>query len=567
MANGVNIPIVVTANTAGAQQATTALQGTAAAASQAGQALSPTAGNPWVTASRGLAQVQQQAQQAAPAVASVGQAAERAAGKPGVSGHGMLLLGQAIEDAQYGLRGVMNNIPGVVMSFGLGAGAAGVLQIGLVALSQVLNVLGKQTKELAATGLLTDLGFDDEQTEKARKFSEALRGSSEASDNARDRLRELKAATDALLEAQQKLLEMRRELEDEDFVPSDDPIADAARKKEEAMRRLDEDQALARQQRLGELTAVEGEANITKESAAEAAAAAAEQQRVVEGIAARDAKAARAAQLEKEINKNTAYAAGPGSLPDPISNPKAFLERIGREVFGDQSREDAARQAAQQLDEYQKLREDMDKLPTLPGFKPTGDAKADQEQRQQLFQEEQEKLRALERQAREKADAAAETERKAQLQRQLFGTEEETAGLEREIKTRRLEKTFESDVDKANAAEKAAQQQQAQAAGNEAITQAVAGLDELAAQAKNDQMRDAIAELRATLTDADGATAEDVQRIQQYLASLQTGNSEAQKAIAGTLAAMAQAQQSFVGEINSLRAQVEQLRTSVNSMR
>lgn len=40
-------------------------------------------------------------------------------------GMGMLELSRAFEDAQYGMRGVMNNIPGIVQSFGGSAGLAG----------------------------------------------------------------------------------------------------------------------------------------------------------------------------------------------------------------------------------------------------------------------------------------------------------------------------------------------------------------------------------------------------------------------------------------------------------
>lgn len=46
---------------------------------------------------------------------------------------GFLALSQAAEDAQYGIKGVLNNIPQMVMGFGAGAGVAGALSLAAVA--------------------------------------------------------------------------------------------------------------------------------------------------------------------------------------------------------------------------------------------------------------------------------------------------------------------------------------------------------------------------------------------------------------------------------------------------
>jgi len=56
------------------------------------------------------------------------------------SGHAasrMLILGQAVDDAQYGLRGVVNNMPQVVQAFGGSLGLAGGIGIAAVAISQL----------------------------------------------------------------------------------------------------------------------------------------------------------------------------------------------------------------------------------------------------------------------------------------------------------------------------------------------------------------------------------------------------------------------------------------------
>lgn len=54
-----------------------------------------------------------------------------ASGKAGALG--FLAFSQAVEDAQYGMRGVLNNIPQMVLGFGGGAGLAGVLSLAAVA--------------------------------------------------------------------------------------------------------------------------------------------------------------------------------------------------------------------------------------------------------------------------------------------------------------------------------------------------------------------------------------------------------------------------------------------------
>lgn len=71
---------------------------------------------------------------------------ERASGNAGRS---LLLFSQGFEDAQYGIRGVLNNIPGLVMSLGGAAGLAGGLSIAAVGFSILYDWLG-QTEEKSA---------------------------------------------------------------------------------------------------------------------------------------------------------------------------------------------------------------------------------------------------------------------------------------------------------------------------------------------------------------------------------------------------------------------------------
>ena len=55
------------------------------------------------------------------------------------AGAKMLILGQFVDDVQYGLRGVVNNMPQVVQAFGGGLGLAGGVGIAAVAVSQLYD--------------------------------------------------------------------------------------------------------------------------------------------------------------------------------------------------------------------------------------------------------------------------------------------------------------------------------------------------------------------------------------------------------------------------------------------
>lgn len=57
----------------------------------------------------------------------------------GMAANKMLILGQFIDDAQYGLRGVVNNMPQVAQAFGGGLGLAGGVGIAAVAVSQLYD--------------------------------------------------------------------------------------------------------------------------------------------------------------------------------------------------------------------------------------------------------------------------------------------------------------------------------------------------------------------------------------------------------------------------------------------
>jgi hypothetical protein len=67
----------------------------------------------------------------------------------GNNARALLMFSQGFEDAQYGIRGVLNNIPGLVMALGGTAGLAGAISIAAVSFSVIYEWLGK-TEEKAS---------------------------------------------------------------------------------------------------------------------------------------------------------------------------------------------------------------------------------------------------------------------------------------------------------------------------------------------------------------------------------------------------------------------------------
>lgn len=58
-------------------------------------------------------------------------------------GQGMLQVAYFMDDVQYGIKGILNNIPGLVMGFGGGAGLAGAISIATLAGAKLYDWMGK----------------------------------------------------------------------------------------------------------------------------------------------------------------------------------------------------------------------------------------------------------------------------------------------------------------------------------------------------------------------------------------------------------------------------------------
>lgn len=91
----------------------------------------------------------------------------------------MLMLGYALEDAQYGIRGILNNIPLLLMSLGVGPGLTGVIQILVVVMNQLYEKFGHMFTSLekwkpTVESLVDPTKKWSEQIELAQKYLEKL---------------------------------------------------------------------------------------------------------------------------------------------------------------------------------------------------------------------------------------------------------------------------------------------------------------------------------------------------------------------------------------------------------
>lgn len=91
-------------------------------------------------------------------------------------GQGALQAAYFFDDLQYGIRGIMNNIPGLVMGFGGGAGLAGAISIAVLAGAKLYEWMGK-TEDKSA-----DLAkkMKEQSKEIAESYRESLRESYQA---------------------------------------------------------------------------------------------------------------------------------------------------------------------------------------------------------------------------------------------------------------------------------------------------------------------------------------------------------------------------------------------------
>lgn len=103
------------------------------------------------------------------AVKATGQAAVSTGANAGLAA---LQLAQFVDDAQYGLRGIMNNIPGLILAMGGSAGIAGVASIAAVAVFKLWEAFsGSKKAEQDAAALKERMGEVSEAAAEAAQAS------------------------------------------------------------------------------------------------------------------------------------------------------------------------------------------------------------------------------------------------------------------------------------------------------------------------------------------------------------------------------------------------------------
>lgn len=76
------------------------------------------------------------------------------------AGLAALEFSRAVEDAQYGMRGVLNNIPQLVQFMGGGAGLAGVISLAAVGLTQLVEAMSRSGKEVSNLSKFVEVARD-----------------------------------------------------------------------------------------------------------------------------------------------------------------------------------------------------------------------------------------------------------------------------------------------------------------------------------------------------------------------------------------------------------------------
>lgn len=141
------------------------------------------------------------------------------------SAQGVLELSRAFEDAQYGMRGVLNNIPGLVMGFGGGALAAGAVSIAAVSADMAFRHFGKSAK-----GAGDDAGSMGDSVDRAGDLMLAkLDSLSRAWDKYADSISTVKELELDRLKALNEIASIR---------DGGDPFASEQRERQEALKSL-----------------------------------------------------------------------------------------------------------------------------------------------------------------------------------------------------------------------------------------------------------------------------------------------------------------------------------------
>jgi chemotaxis protein histidine kinase CheA len=131
------------------------------------------------------------------------------------AGVAMLMFSQGLEDAQYGLRGVMNNIPPLVMALGGGPGLAGVISVAMVAVSGLAKIWEKLNgqQELAERNAKNLTAWTERTTKAVRDAEAAGKSQAEAYSQQFDLMDQKREYDQQELSRQERLAAAQRDIQ------------------------------------------------------------------------------------------------------------------------------------------------------------------------------------------------------------------------------------------------------------------------------------------------------------------------------------------------------------------
>lgn len=312
-------------------------------------------------------QMLKQMDQAAARMGDLQRQASAAGGGAKNGALGFLAFSQAVEDAQYGIRGVLNNIPQMVMGFGAGAGVAGVLSLAAVAAVSAYSAINKlaglaEAEQWAKASTKATEEFTAALEKNAEKTKDLAAAQASASDRAfRQNTADIGigrdlSAQDLLrsIEAKEEAIARARRLQDQ-IMSANQPMATSGEgARDQGVRewqiagikytleqkRATEDLA-ASQEKLNQLAAryqkiQEAQNQSLSENQAARSTAAAEAERLRQLIAAKEAEKARSAQLADDApdgsNLQKSHQKEADRIQGQISEAKRLMDQMNEEV-------------------------------------------------------------------------------------------------------------------------------------------------------------------------------------------------------------------------------------------
>jgi hypothetical protein len=212
----------------------------------------------------------------------------------------LLDLSRAVEDAQYGLQGVLNNLPGIATALGAGAGLTGVISIAAVAVYQLTKNFVSFITNAKAVKEATD---EVDRLNKKLQETNALRAkeSVEGTTKATTAMKDATAAMNA--EVRESNIELEHRLQVADKMADLQPTVTFGNFREEALSNAEAQIKLTEQIeiRTGALSALDEKSQEIAKRESEAAAVS---EKLQQGAKARDEEAA--ARLDAELKAKEA---------------------------------------------------------------------------------------------------------------------------------------------------------------------------------------------------------------------------------------------------------------------